>query len=175
MQMDAGLDTGDILLKKTCTIETQETAETLHDKLANLGAEAIFEALVELEQGKLNPMPQDNSLTTYAAKLNKEDARIDWNRDADEIERDIRAYNPYPGASSLINNTQVKIWQTKVNKENGRTSGEVIEVKKNVLVVACGKGSLSIEILQRPNSKAMSAGDFLQGFQIKAGDRFSLS
>jgi methionyl-tRNA formyltransferase len=173
MQMDAGLDTGDILLKKTCTIESQDTADTLHDRLANLGAEAIKEALVKLEQGKLHPIPQDNSLSTYATKLNKEEARIDWSRDAVEIDRDIRAYNPYPGAGTLINNTHVKIWQAKINKENGRVSGEVIEAQKNALVVACGKGSLRIEILQRPNAKAMSAGEFLQGFQIKAGDRFS--
>jgi methionyl-tRNA formyltransferase len=173
MQMDAGLDTGDILLKKTCKIENQETAETLHDKLAILGAEAISEALVQLEQGKFVNHPQDNSVATYAAKLNKEEAQIDWNRDASEIDRNIRAYKPYPGAGSNINETQIKIWQASVNNENAGAPGEVIEVQKNALVIACGKGSLRVEVLQKPNAKAMPASQFLQGFQIKAGDRFS--
>jgi methionyl-tRNA formyltransferase len=172
MQMDAGLDTGAILLKKTCKIEPKETAATLHDKLAILGAEAISEALVRLVQGKLSNIAQDNSFATYAAKLTKEEAQIDWNRDASEIERNIRAYNPYPGAGSAINDIQVKILQAGVSRKYEAEPGEVVEVQKDGLVIACGKDSLRVEIIQKPNAKAMTTNQFLQGFQIKAGDRF---
>ncbi len=172
MQMDAGLDTGDILLKRTCQIEMTDTAETLHDKLALLGAKTIIEALVQLEQSKLNNIPQENSIATYAAKLTKEEAQIDWNRDASEIERNIRAYNPYPGAWTSINDTLLRIWQCSLNQENVGAPGEVIEVNKNALVVACGSGSLQLEVLQKPNAKSMSVNQFLQGFNITAGSRF---
>ena len=171
MQMDAGLDTGDILLKKTCNIETLETAETLHAKLAVLGAEAITEALVQLEQGKLIKLPQDNNIATYATKLTKEEAQIDWHLDAITIDRNIRAFNPYPGAGTSLNNTHIKIWQSKVVEETKGAPGEVVALKNGILV-ACGKGSVRVEILQKPNAKAMAASQFLQGFPIKAGDRF---
>jgi methionyl-tRNA formyltransferase len=172
MQMDAGLDTGDILHKKACKIEITETAETLHDKLARLGAESIIEALVQLEQKKLIHTPQDNNFATYAAKLTKEEAQIDWKKDAKEIDRNVRAYNPYPGAGTNINEIQVKIWQGSASNENVGEPGEVIAVEKNAIVVACGTGALRVEMLQKPNSKSMPVNQFLQGFQIKAGDRF---
>jgi methionyl-tRNA formyltransferase len=172
MQMDAGLDTGDILLKKSCKIENTDTAETLHDKLALLGAISITEALNKLEQGQLANLQQDNSNATYAAKINKDEALIDWKRDAADINRNIRAYNPFPGASSIINNTQVKILQSSIRKEYREEPGVVIDVQKNTLIVACGTGSLQLEVIQKHNAKAMDISQFLQGFQIKAGDRF---
>lgn len=173
MQMDVGLDTGGMLLKKSCPIEKQDTADTLHDKLAGLGANAISEALDLLEQGKLNAIPQDNQLATYAAKLTKEEAQLDWTREAPELERMVRGYNPFPGASVCVNDTIIRIWQASIREGMSGEPGEILAVEKNALVVACGHGALSLEVLQRPNAKALRAAQFLQGFQIKAGDRFT--
>ncbi len=173
MQMDVGLDTGDMLLKKSCPIEEKDTADTLHDKLAGLGADAISAALDLLEQGKLNAVPQDNQLATYAAKLTKDEAQLDWTREAAELERMVRGYNPFPGASSWINDTQIRIWQASLRAGRSGDPGEILEVDKNTIVVACGSGALSLEVMQRPNAKALPAAQFLQGFHIKAGDRFT--
>jgi methionyl-tRNA formyltransferase len=172
MQMDVGLDTGDMLLKKSCPIGQKDTADTLHDKLAELGADAISEALDLLEQGKLNAVPQDNQLATYAAKLTKDEAQLDWTRAAAELERMVRGYNPFPGASSFINDTQIRIWQASLSEGMSGEPGEILAVDKNTLVVACGNGALSLEVMQRPNAKALPAAQFLQGFHLKAGDRF---
>ncbi len=172
MQMDVGLDTGDMLLKKSCPIEEKDTADTLHDKLAGLGANAISEALDLLEQGKLNAIPQDNQLATYAAKLTKEEAQLDWTREAAELERMVRGYNPFPGASACVNDTIIRIWQASIREGMSGEPGEILAVEKNALVVACGHGALSLEVLQRPNAKALPVAQFLQGFQIRAGNRF---
>lgn len=172
MQMDVGLDTGDMLLKKSCAIDAKDTAETLHDKLAALGAQAITEALPLLEQGKLTPVRQDNSLANYAAKLTKEEAQMDWALDAAQLDRAVRGYNPFPGASATINDTPLRIWQAGIRTGLSGDPGTVLAVEKNALVVACGSGALSLEVLQRPNAKALPAAQFLQGFPIKAGDRF---
>ena len=173
MQMDAGLDTGDMLLKKVCGISHNDTAETLHDKLATLGAEAIIDALKLLREEELRPIAQNNENATYAAKITKEEAQINWCLAAEEIERSVRSYNPYPGASSNLNNQPIRVWQAKVGAEKSGAPGEIVDVLKNEIVVACGSGTLNIEILQRPNAKALKTNQFLQGFPIKAGDRFS--
>ena len=172
MQMDAGLDTGNMLLEKSCLITSQDTAESLHDKLSSLGAEAIAEVLPLLEQGKLNPVQQDNALTNYAAKLSKEEAQLDWTRSATELNRAVRGYNPFPGASSNINDTPIRIWQANVHTGISGKPGEVLMIEKDILVVACGTDALSLEKLQRPNAKALPVAQFLQGFHITAGDRF---
>jgi methionyl-tRNA formyltransferase len=172
MQMDVGLDTGDMLLKKSCAIDAKDTAETLHDKLAALGAQAITEALPLLEQGKLTPVQQDDSLANYAAKLTKEEAQLDWSLEACQLDRVVRGYNPFPGASSIINDTPLRIWQASIRTGLSGEPGTVLVVEKNALVVACGNEALSLEVLQRPNAKALPAAQFLQGFPIKAGDRF---
>ena len=173
MQMDAGLDTGDMLLKKVCGISHKDTAETLHDKLATLGAEAIIDALKLLREEELRPIAQNNENATYAAKITKEEVQINWCLAAEEIERSVRSYNPYPGASSNLNNQPIRVWQAKVGAEKSGAPGEIVDVLKNEIVVACGSGTLNIEILQRPNAKALKTNQFLQGFPIKAGDRFS--
>jgi methionyl-tRNA formyltransferase len=172
MQMDAGLDTGDMLLKRSCKIEARETAETLHDKLATIGAETIIEVLGHLDQGKINPIKQDNENATYAAKLTKEESRINWNLSATEIERNVRSYNPFPGANTKIQDTQIKIWKANAINETKGEPGELMRIQKDSLIVACGTGSLAVEVLQRPNAKALTADLFVQGFNIKAGDRF---
>jgi methionyl-tRNA formyltransferase len=172
MQMDEGLDTGDILLTKTCAISPHDTAQALHDRLAELGAEAIVEALHLLEQGRLAGEPQDSALATYAAKLEKAEARVDWHDSAEQIERKVRAYIPFPIAQTLFNDTPIKIWQASTRSEMSGEPGMILSIEKNGIVVACGRGALCLEILQRPNAKAMPATQFIQGFTLKPGDRF---
>ena len=174
MQMDAGLDTGNMLLKKSCSIAVNETSATLHDKLSLLGAEAIIETLALLEKGALEQTQQDNLLATYAAKLSKEEAQLDWTKNAIELERAVRGYHPFPGLNSCIHNTIIKVWQASLREEMSGSPGEVMAIENNGLVVACGTGALSLEVLQRPSAKALPAPQFLQGFNIKAGDRFQL-
>ena len=171
-QMDAGLDTGDMLLKLSCPIDPSDTAQTLHDKLAVLGGQAIVEALNKLEQGSLQAVTQDDAQATYAAKLTKAEAQIDWSRDAVEINRMVRAYNPFPVAVSAFNAVPVKVWQASLCNAQGRP-GTVLTVEKNGIVVACGKDALRLETLQRPGAKALPAAQFIQGFTIRPGDRFT--
>ncbi len=171
MQMDAGLDTGDMLLKKSCPITAQDTAATLHDKLAQLGAAAITEALPLLQAGRLARERQDDALATYAAKLDKAEANIDWSLDAIQIARAVRAYNPFPVAFTMLNGTPVKIWQASVGAGTRSEPGTVLAVEKEGILVACGRDALRIEVLQRPNAKAMPAAQFVQGFAVRSGDR----
>ena len=173
MQMDAGLDTGDMLLKKPCPIGAHDTTQTLHDKLAALGAEAVVEALRLLEQGRLARMPQDAAQTTYAAKLTKDEAQIDWAGDAAYIARAVRAYNPFPVAHTSLNATPIKIWQASERDGLSGEPGKVLSVEKDGIVVACGRGAICLEVLQRPNAKALPAAKFVQGFAVQPGDRCS--
>ena len=172
MQMDEGLDTGDMLLKLACPIEARDTAQTLHDRLAELGAQAIVTALDRLDQGTLQAIAQDDTQATYAAKLIKAEAQIDWTRGAIEIDRMVRAYNPFPMAVSTCRNVPVKIWQASPTGEMQGEPGTVCAIEKNGIVVACGHGALRLEILQRPGGKALPAGQFIQGFALQPGDRF---
>lgn len=175
MQMDAGLDTGDMLLKKSCPITEHDTAQTLHGKLAALGAESIVEALRLLEQNRLERVPQDNTQATYAAKLSKAEAQIDWASDAAQIERAVRAYNPFPVAIATFNATPIKIWQASVRDGLSGNPGAVLSVEKGGVIVACGQDALCLEVLQRPNAKALPAAQFVQGFALHPGDRFTVS
>ena len=171
MQMDAGLDTGDMLLKKSCLITARDTTQTLHDKLAGLGAEAIVETLCLLEQGQLKPVPQNAAEATYAAKLSKTEALIDWSKNATEIIRAVHAYNPFPIAYTILNGVPVKIWQASVREEVEGEAGIVLAIEKNGIIVACGQGALCLEVLQRQNAKALPAMQFMQGFTVHPGDR----
>ncbi len=171
MQMDAGLDTGDMLLKKTCPISAHDTAQTLQDKLEALGAKAIVETLRLLEQSRLVRVPQDNAQATYAAKLTKAEAQIDWTNDAAHIARAVRAYNPFPVACTTLNATPIKVWQASVRDDLGGIAGAVLSVEKGGIIVACGQGALCLEVLQRPNAKALPAAQFVQGFAVHPGDR----
>jgi len=198
MQMDAGLDTGDMLLKKTCQIIAHDTAQTLHGKLETLGAGAIVETLRLLEQDQLTHVSQDNAQATYAAKLTKAEAQIDWTDDAVHIARAVRAYNPFPVAQTTLNATPIKVWQASVcddlsgvtpsgcenlcEAKSGNSlppeggvkltqPGTVLSVEKGGINVACGQGALCLEVLQRPNAKALPAAQFVQGFAVHPGDR----
>jgi len=172
MQMDVGLDTGDMLLKKECSITSSDTSETLFDKLAVLGASAIIEALTLLQENRIQAVPQANDLASYASKLSKEESQIDWSKNAQEIARNVRGYNPFPGVTSVLNEIPLKIWQASVCEGKAGEPGEVVRVEKNKLVVACGEDALSLEIIQKPNAKALPVTQFLQGFAVKVGDRF---
>ena len=174
MQMDEGLDTGNILLKRTCPIGANDTAQTLHDKLAELGARTIVEALDQLERGTLEPAAQDDTQATYAAKLTRNEAQIDWSRDAAEIGCMVRAYNPFPVAVSMYNTVPIKIWQASLCDDETRGEpGTVQAVEKDGIVVSCGRGTLRLEVLQRPGGKALPAAQFIQGFAVRPGDRFT--
>lgn len=178
MQMDEGLDTGAMLLKKMCPISEQDTAQTLHDKLEKLGAEAIVETMVKLEQGKLIGEMQDSKQATYAAKIVKTEANLNWSQSALELQRAIRAYNPVPVAYSTLNGMTIKIWQASEEAclvdMAGRDPGSVLTVNNSGIHVACGKGMLVLQVLQRPGGKPLPAVQFTQGVAVKAGDRFTI-
>jgi methionyl-tRNA formyltransferase len=174
MQMDAGLDTGDMLLKKTCQIAPSDTAQTLLDKLSKLGAESIVEVLQRLQHGSLLAEPQDPAQASYASKLNKSEAQLNWTQSAVQLESAVRGYNPFPVAYSTFHNIPVKIWRsTKVDDISGEP-GIVLAIDTRGVVVACGQGALGLEVMQRPNGKALPFKQFLQGFPIKVGDRFDM-
>lgn len=175
MQMDEGLDTGAMLIKKTCPISDKDTAQALHDKLAILGAQAIVEALQKLERGSMTGMVQDSTQANYAAKLSKAEARLDWNQSATHLERAVRAYNSFPVAHTLLNGMAIKVWQASASEEGTGEPGTVLAVNKHGIEVACGQGALYLEALQKPNGKILPVTQFLQGYMVKVGDRFSSS
>ncbi|WP_126447127.1 methionyl-tRNA formyltransferase [Sulfuricystis multivorans] len=170
MQMDAGLDTGPMLLAERLKIGPDETAESLTDKLANLGGRLIVEALTRLDS--LKPTPQPEQGATYAAKIDKAEGRIDWTRPAVEIERRLRAFDPFPGSTSQLGETTLKLWHAELAEGAGRP-GEIIAVGPSGIVVACGEGALRLTELQKPGGRRLPAADFLRGFPLAAGERFS--
>lgn len=172
MQMDQGLDTGAILLQRSIAVAQNDTAQTLHDKLAALGACCVVEALAFLQQGKLVAMPQDEAGVTYAAKLEKEEAEIDWRLDAENINRVVRAFNPRPGAYSRVNGIPMKIWQASVAADANGKPGEITAIRRGGIVVSCGKGAVVLEIVQKSGGKKLNASEFLSGHPLRPGDRF---
>jgi methionyl-tRNA formyltransferase len=173
MQMDEGLDTGDMLLRKACPIEQTDTARTLHDKLAGMGAGCILEALRLLGDNRLTPVKQDNDAACYAAKLLKGEALIDWGQDARQIERAVRAYNPFPVCQTMLDGVLIKVWQAGIGAGTSGEPGKVLAADRLGITVACGKGALRLEMLQRPGGKAQPAAQFLQAMPILIGDQFS--
>ena len=172
MQMDEGLDTGAMLLMRSCRIDDSESAATLLDKLTVIGAEAVLEVLNGLRTGEVKPEIQDSTKATYANKLVKTEAALDWNKASDQLQRAVQAYNPFPVANATLNQTIIKIWQATSQPGQQGDPGQVLSVSKQGILVACGEGALNLEVLQRPNNKAMSASQFIQGFPVKQGDRF---
>jgi methionyl-tRNA formyltransferase len=175
MQMDEGLDTGDMLLRKACPIEPDDTSATLHDKLAEMGASSILEALRLLQENRLAPVKQDNDAACYAAKLTKSEAQIDWRQDARQIERAVRAYNPFPVCHASLHGVAIKIWRVGLCPDKSGDPGKVIAVDKRGITVACRKDALCLETLQRPGGKAQPAAQFLQAMQVTVGDMFDAS
>ena len=172
MQMDEGLDTGPMLLRRALPIAAGDTTASLHDRLAALGGDCIVEALAALQCGQLSPTPQPAEGVTYAAKIGRAEADIDWSRPALEIERAMRAFDPFPGAVSTLRDTAVKCWKAQVVAGEGEP-GRVLAVDADGIVVACGRDALRCTVLQRPGSKRLPAGEFLRGFPVSVGERFA--
>ena len=171
MQMDAGLDTGPMLLRKALLIAATDTASSLHDKLAALGAAMIVETLEQL--GRLSPELQASDGITYAHKIKKSEAMIDWQDDAETLSRRIRAFDPFPGMTAAIRNTPIKIWQAQADGDSGEP-GAVLRVDGGGVLVACGQGAVFVTQLQKSGGKRLPAVEFLRGFPLHAGDRFDL-
>lgn len=171
MQMDVGLDTGDMLLAKEIPISPNETGESLHDKMAVLGSELLLETLRQAEEGTLHPKPQNDEDSTYAKMLTKETGKIDWNLDAAQIERYIRGLNSWPSAYSGYKGKTLKLWRAEVLSEvtEGKP-GTVVSVEKDSFTVQTGSGCLRILELQLEGKKRMDAGSFLRGVKIEKGD-----
>jgi methionyl-tRNA formyltransferase len=174
MRMEEGLDTGPVYLMRTLPITPEDTAGSLHDKLAALGAECIVEALPGIADGSLPFRAQPETGVAYAAKIAKEEAAIDWSAQAAAIDRHIRAFNPFPGAASLLRGEAVKVWSARPAGANasGRVPGTVIAATADGIEVACGEGTLRLTELQRAGARRMQAAEFLRGVPVAAGERF---
>jgi len=174
MQMDAGLDTGPVYLCERTVIGPHETAGTLHDRLAELGARAVCEVLDRLaSQPLVIPVAQRAEGVTYANKIGRVDACIDWNRPAAEVERLLRALDPVPGAYSEYERVPLKLWRGKVRRESGaQAPGEIVSTSPDGVVVRCADADLCVTELQRPGGRRMRAEQFLHGFPLRPGGRF---
>ena len=162
MQMDVGLDTGDMLYKLACPITAEDTSATLYDKLAELGPQGLIETLQQLSQGTVQPHKQDEAFVTYAEKLSKEEARIDWSLSAAQLERCVRAFNPWPMSWFMIDEQPVKVWRASVIASSSKVEpGTIVEVSRAGIQVATSDGILNLESLQPAGKKAMSAQDLL--------------
>lgn len=162
MKMDVGLDTGDMLYKLACPITAEDTSATLYDKLADLGPQCLIETLQQLADDKATPEVQDEALVTYAEKLSKEEAQIDWSLSAAQLERCIRAFNPWPMSWMMIDEQPVKVWKaTVMDGDTAAEPGTIIEANRQGIQVATAKGILNLESLQPAGKKAMSAQDLL--------------
>ena len=171
MQMDAGLDTGDMLLAEPDSISPEDTTASLQGRLASLGGRLIIEALALAADGGLKPTPQPAEGVTYAHKIDKSEAAIDWTQSATVIERRLRAFDPSPGASSLLGGEAIKCWRATVSSDQGMP-GEVVSVNEDGITVACGIGALRLTELQRPGGKRLTARQFLQRKPISMGTFF---
>ncbi len=169
MYMDVGLDTGDMLIKKSLTIGADETAGELHDRLAALGRETMEETLRQLCAGSLQREVQNDELSTYASMMKKEDGRIDWNQSAQEIHNHVRGLDPWPGAYTSLNGELLKLAETSPESATGDEPGRVMTADKDGVCVACGKGSLRIKQLQLAGRKRLAAADFLRGCPLQPG------
>ena len=172
MQMDAGLDTGPMCLRRTMPIAPDDTAGSLHDKLARLGAKAIVETLARMVSGDLFAGAQPTEGITYARKISRIEAEIDWQRSAVELERQIRAFDPEPGIFGICRGSAVKFWSAQVVMEHGGEPGSILRADASGVMVACGKGALNITELQRPGYRRMEVAEFLRSFPLLPGEWF---
>ncbi len=171
MQMDEGLDTGDILMKKEIRLTNEETGESLFEKLSGMGAPLLLETLEKAEKGLLQPVPQDDAESTYAKMLTKELGELDFSWDAKKLERYVRGLNSWPGTYTDFRGKTLKIWRAEVVGENTEMApGTVVRVDKNSFSVQTGDGLLRLLEVQLAGKKRMAAGDFLRGVQVKTGE-----
>ncbi|WP_026843075.1 methionyl-tRNA formyltransferase [Citrifermentans bremense] len=168
MMMDVGLDTGDMLLKRSTPIGADEDTQSLHDRMSQLGAELLAETLDRLARGELVPEKQDDALTCYAPMMKKEDGLIDWSRDAQAIKNQVRGMTPWPGAYSFLDDKLLKVFRVQTASGSG-APGEILSLGRDGIEVACGTGSLLIAELQLEGKKRLPAGDFLAGYKLQPG------
>ncbi|MBS6397464.1 MAG: methionyl-tRNA formyltransferase [Clostridiales bacterium] len=171
MQMDEGLDTGDMLTKAVVPLDEKETGGSLFDKLSAAGAKLCVETLKQLEEGTIHPRKQGETTTAYASMLTKDMGCIDWTKDAVSIERLVRGLNPWPSAYTVLNGKTMKIWECQVipSDVSKGECGEILEVTKDSLIVQTGSGALAVRELQLEGKKRMDAGSFLRGFTVEPG------
>ncbi len=170
MRMDAGMDTGDIILMEKTEIFSEDTSASLHDRLSVMGAELMLKTLEKFRSGEILPIPQNHADATYADMLKKSDGLIDWRKTACELDCLIRGTNPWPGAFCFYGEKRLRIWKAKKISENtGSAPGTVLEGFPNELRVAAGDGALFIEEIQGESGKRMTVRDFMRGFRISAG------
>jgi len=180
MQMDACLDTGDILLMRSVGVAPQDTTASLHDRLAHLGADMVVQALALAASGGLNSEAQPQDGITYAHKIEKNEAQLDWNLPAQDLERKVRAFNPFPGAAASFGGEVVKIWGAKLDAEpkaSLRTAdqpGTILSSGPEGVCVQCGQGRLWLTELQRAGGKRLAAADFVRGFDLPLGQRWAV-
>jgi len=171
MQMDEGMDTGAILLQRTISIRGDDTARTLHDRLAQLGAELVIEALAGIAKGEIVAVPQDETAATKAPMIRKEDGHIDWTQPAEAIERLLRAFDPWPGAFTFFAGKRLRVWRAEVVPlASDAAPGTVAEVGE-AITIATGQGGLSCIEVQIEGRKRMSAGEFARGHEFAPGTR----
>jgi methionyl-tRNA formyltransferase len=170
MQMDAGLDTGPVLTQEALPIARDDDAQTLHDKLAALGARMIVAALEDLALARERAVAQPQDGVTYAQKIGRADTVIDWRTDAAQIERAVRALRPAPGASTVLHGGALKLWHAEIADAHG-APGRVLEASGAGIVIACGKGALRVTELQRAGAKRLGAAEFLRGQALAPGEQ----
>jgi len=172
MRMEAGLDTGPMLARVVLPIRPDDTTGSLHDRLAELGGQEIVRLLPQLAAGQTTARAQDPALVTYAAKIGKEEARIDWSLDAGIVARRIRAFDPFPGANVLLDGEPLKIWRAVPVEASGQP-GSVLETGLDSITVACGSGALKIFEVQKSGGRRQPVAAFLAGHPLKPGDRLA--
>ncbi len=167
MRMDEGLDTGPVYLMKAVELAPDETGGSLHDRLSRLGAETLMDALPGIADGSLQPRPQDDSQATYAAKLEKKEARIDWHQPAVLIERQVRAFNPWPVAYTRYENANLRIWEARAIEGMTAEPGTVMSATRDGIDISTADGLLRVTRLQMPGKRAMDARDFINAQSIQ--------
>jgi methionyl-tRNA formyltransferase len=176
MKMDAGLDTGDILTQEAIPILPRDNSQTLHDRLAILGASLLVRTIPEYIAGAIQPRKQPDTGVTYASKIAKEHGRLDWKQPARSLWNQVRAFTPWPGAFTTFREGSqpriLKVWETEMSGDNPAEPGTVLQADKSGILVSCGEQSLRITVLQREGGRRLNAGEFLSGFPLQPGARF---
>jgi len=167
MRMEEGLDTGPVLRAAICPIDAEDTAESLHNRLAALGARTVIRALHEIKIGKTNPIPQDHSQATYAKRITKSEGELDWNRTAVELERQVRAFVPWPVSYTTFDDQLLRVWKSRVVAPRGRAAapGTVTACSPSGIDIATREGELRLLTVQRPGAKPISVAEFMNGYR----------
>jgi methionyl-tRNA formyltransferase len=173
MKMEAGLDTGPVYLMDELAIDPTDTTPTLQDKLAQLGADALLRCLPGIIDGGCTPSPQSTSGVSYAAKISKLEAALDWSQDAVCLHRQVRAFHGYPVAHGTLRGNLVRIWNASPEPYSGAAPGQIVDIDRPGILVACGTGALRLTELQRAGSRRMNADEFVRGMQLQTSERFA--